>query len=110
MDLGEYKKRARLIRDSSVYKVYDLAEMDNLVLSRTELHIGQNTSGHSHIHADEVYFFTDGEGKIEIGEETHKCKAGEFFLVPKGKFHRVHNLGKSDLIFWAVFEKYGERK
>ena len=110
MDLNEYKKKAQLIRDSSVYKVYDLGDMDHLVLARTELHAGQSTSGHSHYEADEVYFFTDGRGKMEIGEETAACKAGDVFLVPRGKFHRVHNSGEGDLVFWAVFEKYGERK
>ena len=110
MDINEYKKKASLIRDTSVYKVYDLAELKNLVLSRTELHAGQKTSGHSHEEADEVYFFTDGKGKMEIGEETMDCKQGDVFLVPRGKFHRVRNTADSDLIFWAVFEKYGERK
>jgi len=110
MDINEYKKKAGLIRDTSVYKVYDLPELDHLVLSRTELHAGQATSGHSHEEADEVYFFAEGTGQMEIGEEIRDCKSGDIFLVPRGKFHRVHNPGKSDLAFWAVFEKYGERK
>lgn len=110
MNVNEYKKVAKLIRDSSVYKVYDLGDLDHLVLSRTELHTGQSTSGHSHEEADEVYFFTGGKGKMEIGEEMHECSPGDVFQVPRGKFHRVHNSGNSDVVFWAVFEKYGERK
>ncbi len=110
MNTREYKKLAKHIRSSRVYEVYDLKELQNLNLSLTELHGWQHTSGHYHDDADEIYLFLKGHGKIKIGEDFMPCSAGDVFLVPRGKFHKVWNESIDDLAFYAVFEKYGDRK
>lgn len=110
MDIREYKKISNLIRDNDIYKVYDLPALQNLTLSLTELYEGKSTTGHSHAEADEVYIFKSGNGSIEIDKEYEKVKDGDVVLVPRGKFHKVHNEGSETLSFWSVFEKYGDRK
>lgn len=110
MDIREYKKISNLIRDNDIYKVYDLPTLQNLTLSLTELQTGKSTTGHSHIEADEVYIFVSGNGSIEIDKEHQKVKGGDVILIPRGKFHKVHNKGSEIFSFWSVFEKYGERK
>jgi len=110
MNIKTYKQRAELIRSTNVYNVYDLKELKNLSLSLTELHPTQNTSGHSHDNADEIYIFIEGQGTIKIGDEVVECKKGDVFTIPRGKFHKVNNLWNRDLIFWSIFEKYGDRK
>ena len=109
MNIGEYKQLASLIRDTDVYKVYDLTQLNQLNVSLTELHIHKSTSGHAHDAADEVYFFIDGVGTIEIDGEKFKVKPGDMITVPVGKFHKVYNEGDKDLNFWTVFEKYEGR-
>ena len=109
MNIEEYKQRAELIRDNDIYKVYDLSELENLSTSLTELYPKKSTTGHSHKDADEVYLFIDGEGTIEVGEQTFQIKAGDIILVPRGDFHRVHNQKEKKLSFWNVFEKYAGR-
>ncbi len=109
MDIKKYKQLAKLIRDNEIYKVYDLSELEDLEISLTELHSNKSTKGHSHDEVDEVYVFIQGEGEMEIGEKIIKVKAGDMVPVKAGKFHRVHNKGKENLNFWAIFEKYEGR-
>lgn len=109
MEIREYKKQAKLIRDNETYKVYDLYALKDLNLSLTELNPGKETKGHSHEEADEVYVFIDGEGRIEFGEKKIPVKGGDVVPIPGGKFHKVFNKGKSILSFWSIFEKYEGR-
>ncbi len=110
MDIKEYKKRAKPIRDNEIYKVYDLPELEKLNVSLTELYPQKSTTGHSHDSSDEVYIFIDGQGIMEMGEQRLKVKNGDLILMPRGNFHRVHNQGEEILSFWAIFEKYRGRE
>lgn len=109
MDIREYKKLAKLIRDNELYKVYDLSLLRNLTISLTELNPQKATTGHSHQEADEVYVFIEGEGEIEIGKEISAAKSGDIFLIPAGDFHKVYNKNEKMLTFWTIFEKYEKR-
>lgn len=109
MNIREYKQLANLIRDNEIYKVYDLPKLRDLNVSLTELYPQKSTMGHSHNDADEVYVFIDGDGSMEIGQQTFKVKGGDLMLVPGGDFHRVYNQGNKILSFWAIFEKYKGR-
>jgi len=109
MDIKQYKERAKLIRNNKTYKVYDLLTLKDLNLSLTELNPEKETAGHSHKEADEVYFFIDGKGRIEIEKERIAVKKGDVVVIPGGKFHKVFNEGKSVLSFWSIFEKYEGR-
>lgn len=109
MEIREYKKQAKLIRDNEIYKVYDFYALKDLNLSLTELNSGKETSGHSHKEADEVYVFIDGKGRIEFEEEKIPVKGGDVVPIPGGKFHKVFNEGKGILSFWSIFEKYEGR-
>lgn len=109
MDIVAYKQLANLIRDTGVYKVFDLPFLKHLTVSLTELYPEKSTSGHSHDNADEVYIFIEGEGTMEVGDKTFSIKAGDLMLAPSGNFHKVHNKGGKNLSFWTIFEKYEGR-
>lgn len=109
MNIIEYKKLSKLIRDNEIYKVYDLSSLKNLTISLTELNQQKSTTGHSHSEADEVYVFIEGEGVIEISGETSAAKSGDIFLVPAGDFHKVYNKSDRTLSFLTIFEKYEGR-
>lgn len=109
MDIIEYKKLAKLIRNNELYKVYDLSLLRNLTLSLTELNSQKSTTGHFHEEADEVYVFIEGNGKIEINGKISIVKSGDIFLVPANDFHKVHNKSEKILSFWTIFEKYKGR-
>ena len=107
--LDEFKHVGKVVRQSDVYTVLDVRELDDLVVSMTILHPGKETSGHSHGEADEVYFFVKGDGVMQRGEERIVVKKDDIVLIPKGSFHKVFNEKGADLVFLSVFEKYGER-
>ncbi len=110
MDLKQFKKKAKLVRDNSTYQVYDLP-LQNLVVSLTVLYPGKETVGHAHKQAEEIYFFLKGRGKILINSRKKKIKAMELIQIKKGAFHKVFNDSKKKkLAFLSVFEKYGSRK
>jgi mannose-6-phosphate isomerase-like protein (cupin superfamily) len=109
VNIKEYKKKAELIRDTDVYRVYDLTSLEDINLSLTELHVGKETSGHSHEEQDEVYVFIGGKGVMENGPIKEPVKKGDVLLIPRGNFHKVYNTGWKPLRFWSIFEKYEGR-
>jgi mannose-6-phosphate isomerase-like protein (cupin superfamily) len=96
-------------RDTEVYVVEDNTTLQNLTVSKTILHAGKATSGHFHDNLDEVYFFTSGQGVMQVGERIFSVNSGDIVLIPGGEFHRVTNnnqKGKQDLVFICVFQSY----
>lgn len=98
----------QIIRDTEVYVVEDNTYLKNLTVSKTILHPGKETSGHSHSGLEEVYFFKSGYGSIQLGENIFPVKSGDIILIPDGEFHKVFNNedSKQDLVFVCVFQKY----
>jgi len=107
-NLKKFKKKAKLIRKSSRYSVYDLI-LDNLVSSITILHPQKETKGHSHPQAEEIYLCLEGKGIIQLNKKKSKIAAGDFIHIKKGTFHKVFNPENKDFIFLSIFEKYKGR-
>ena len=96
-------KDSKIVKDNKTYTLLDNTELNNLVVSKTILHIGKNTTGHKHPGQEEVYHFVSGEGYIQLGEETLTVRSGSIVLIPDGVFHKVFNTGLEDLVFVCVF-------
>lgn len=105
-----FKDVGKAVKQSDVYTVLDVSKLQNLIVSKTILHPGKETGGHSHPEAEEVYFFIGGKGEMQLDEERFGVKADDIVLIPKGSFHKVFNRSDKDLSFVCVFEKYGDRK
>lgn len=96
-----------VVKDNEVYLLKDNRDLNNLILSSTQLYPGKHTRGHRHAGQEEVYFFVAGRGEMIVGEENDQSfpvAAGDVILIPDGAFHRVINTGNSDLIFNCVFD------
>lgn len=98
----------KIVKSNEVYTIYDNSYLSNLVLSQTILHVGKETTGHSHPGQEEVYFFVSGTGKMIVDHFAFyheiEVKSGDIVLIPDGAFHKVYNTGSSDLIFNCVFD------
>src|SRR5919106_3022607 len=103
MPLNAIRKEGVLIAENERYTIHDL-KLDELTVSLTELKKAQETRGHSHADCSEVYFFTQGDGKIQVGNRTYYVGQGSVITVPRSEFHKVSNLGEQKLIFITVFE------
>ncbi len=96
-----------IIKDDGVYTIKDNNHLKSMAVSSTLLRAKQKTSGHSHVGKEEVYYFTKGEGQIQIDSEKFPVKAGDIILIDDGEYHRVFNDSDYGLSFICVFN--GER-
>ena len=97
-------KDSEIVKDNEIYTLIDNTTLNNLVISKTILHIGKNTTGHKHPGQEEVYHFISGEGYMELDKETLTVRPGSIVLIPDGAFHKVFNTGLEDLVFVCVFD------
>lgn len=93
-----------VVKDNETYLLKDNRTLNNFVLSSTKLYRGQSTRGHNHPGQEEIYFFVQGTGIMQVDEERYRVNAGDIVLVPDGAFHRVINDGEMHLVFNCVFQ------
>ena len=101
------KTDSKVVHSNETYNVIDNTSLNGLIVSKTELHPGKNTSGHNHSGQEEVYIFMKGSGKMIVGSKTYIVEEGSIVLIPDGDFHQVHNTGfyaEDDLEFICVFD------
>jgi mannose-6-phosphate isomerase-like protein (cupin superfamily) len=93
-----------IAKEDERYIVKDNTTLKNLVVSSTRLNNNKSTSGHSHAGQEEVYYFIEGTGKMELGEEMIKIEPGDVILIKDGVYHRVHAGMYEELYFVCVFD------
>ena len=54
---------------------------------------------HSHPTMDEIFYFTEGSGEIDIDGEKEKIKSGDRIIVPAGRKHQIRNTSETELKF-----------
>tara|TARA_R110001583_G_scaffold25807_12_gene93422 strand:- start:265 stop:594 length:330 start_codon:yes stop_codon:yes gene_type:complete len=104
MNIKLDKNDSNVVKENETYTLIDNTELNNLVVSKTILHEGKSTNGHSHEGKEEVYQFTSGHGRIEVGDDMYFVTCNDIVLIPDGVYHRVWNTGIEDLIFVCVFD------
>ena len=92
------KTDSRIVVSNETYNVIDNTNLNNLIVSKTELHPGKETGGHNHSGQEEVYIFLTGNGYIYLNEKKMSVQAGATVLIEDGVFHRVES-GASGLYF-----------
>lgn len=94
-----------VVKDNDTYIVQDNTELNNLVLSSTQLYPGKCTTGHKHKGQEEIYIFIRGIGTMEIDDKTFSVKAGDVITIHDGEFHKVYNSERFlELYFICVFD------
>jgi mannose-6-phosphate isomerase-like protein (cupin superfamily) len=98
----------KIAKKDDRYTVTDNTDLANLVLSSTLLKANCSTNGHFHVGQEEIYFFVDGSGKMELDEEIIHFVAGDIVQIPNGAFHKV-SAGPLGAYFVCVFDgkRYG---
>jgi mannose-6-phosphate isomerase-like protein (cupin superfamily) len=69
----------------------------NQSLAEARLTVGGSTQEHFHPRAEEIYFITQGAGKIRIENETREVRAGDAIAIPPGQKHKLWNTGTETL-------------
>jgi mannose-6-phosphate isomerase-like protein (cupin superfamily) len=54
---------------------------------------------HKHQIQEQIYHVLDGEGLMEIGDETRVVRKHDVIFLPPGVEHSITNSGLTDLVF-----------
>lgn len=103
MKIGAWDIGGQIVKKDDRYTVKDNNELKNLVVSSTKLNPNKSTSGHKHEGQEEVYFFIEGHGTMDLDDETFNVYQGDTVLIRDGVFHRVH-AGEDGCYFICVFD------
>ena len=59
---------------------------------------------HNHVHPnkEQIYFFLEGEGVLELGAEKKVVRPNQFAFIPPHLPHGLHNTGNSQLVFIVI--------
>jgi len=65
----------------------------NQSLAEARLPAGASTQEHYHPRAEEIYYITQGKGRIQIEGESREVHAGDAIAILPGKKHKLWNTG-----------------
>jgi mannose-6-phosphate isomerase-like protein (cupin superfamily) len=63
---------------------------------------GQEHAPHAHEGQDKLYLILEGNGMVQVGEETELLLAGDAAFAPSGVVHSIRNPGPQRLVVMAV--------
>jgi mannose-6-phosphate isomerase-like protein (cupin superfamily) len=75
----------------------DLHGARNQSLAEAIVPPGVTTHLHRHLIAEEIYYITQGEGEMRLGNALFSVESGDTILIPPGTPHAVRNKGDIDL-------------
>ena len=64
---------------------------------------GEDIGREVHELVDQVLIFFKGEGRADLGGETHDISPGDMFVVPAGMEHDFINTGSEDMKLLTVY-------
>jgi mannose-6-phosphate isomerase-like protein (cupin superfamily) len=95
----------QIVKQNETYTVIDNTSLNRLVVSKTILRPGKETTGHKHPGQEEVYQFIHGCGRMQLDDHVFTVQANDVVLIQDGVFHKVFNdSGIEDLTFLCVFD------
>lgn len=71
----------------------------NQSLAEARLPVGASTLPHYHPVTEEIYFLTEGTGKMQIEAELRDVGPGDAIAIPPGVRHQITNTGSVVLRF-----------
>lgn len=57
---------------------------------------------HAHESKEQVYYFLEGEGLLELGSERHVVRPHSFAFIPATLPHALYNTGLGNLVFFVA--------
>lgn len=69
----------------------------NQSLAEARLPGGGATQEHYHVRTEEIYYITQGAGRIRIDGETREVKPGDAIAILPGQKHKLWNTGTETL-------------
>ncbi len=70
----------------------------NQSLAEATVPAGAATVAHRHREAEELYFFTAGQGRLRVGDEERHVAAGDCAVIPPGTPHKLWAAADAPLV------------
>ena len=70
----------------------------NQSLAEATVPPGGATIEHFHRTSEEIYLFTQGVGRMRLGDEEADVRAGDAIVIPPGVRHKLSNTGSEPLV------------
>jgi mannose-6-phosphate isomerase-like protein (cupin superfamily) len=77
---------------------YRNSAIRNQSLAEARLPIGASTQEHYHAKTEEIYYITQGSGRMRIEGELADVRPGDAIAIPPGKKHKLWNTGSEPLV------------
>ena len=66
-------------------------------LAEARLAAGGATQEHYHVRTEEIYYITQGAGRMRVEGETREVRAGDAVAILPGQKHKLWNTGRETL-------------
>lgn len=73
-----------------------------------KMHAGSSFRPHYHEDMDEYFIILRGKARVWIEKEAAQIEAEEMVLLPRGRVHRMENIGPEDLDYIVIGISYGK--
>jgi mannose-6-phosphate isomerase-like protein (cupin superfamily) len=70
----------------------------NQSLAEATVPPGRETIEHYHRTSEEIYLFTQGMGRLRLGEDESAVRAGDAIVIAPGVPHKIFNTGPEPLV------------
>ncbi|GCE51306.1 cupin domain-containing protein [Thermosporothrix hazakensis] len=70
-----------------------------MFLNEVSVRPGEVIAAHQHEDMEEVFYFLEGEGTMQIEDETRPVTAGDRVIVPHRNLHVLQNTGNKHMRF-----------
>ena len=70
----------------------------NQSLAEARVKPGASTIRHYHKNTEEIYYITEGKGRMELGKKRFEVKTGDAIAIPPKTPHKIINKGRRDLV------------
>lgn len=67
-------------------------------LAQATVPAGTSTLLHKHLVTEEIYHFTEGRGRMTLGEDQFEVQSGDTVCIPPNTPHKLLNDGESSLV------------
>jgi mannose-6-phosphate isomerase-like protein (cupin superfamily) len=71
----------------------------NQTLAEARLYVGAATTPHHHVKTEEIYYITEGRGRMTVGSESVEVGPGDAVAIPPGARHTMVNIGDCTMRF-----------
>lgn len=72
---------------------YRNSAIRNQSLAEARVPAGGATQEHYHVKAEEIYYITQGTGRMRVEGEVQEVKPGDAIAIPPGRKHKLWNTG-----------------